>query len=515
MRLSLWFVGMVLCTFWSYALCGETLSNVEKGSGESILFIGNSLTYTNDLPKVMEAYVAQAYPDVKLQTKAIAKPGWTLDQHKADGTALVALRARSWNYVVLQGGRGDTSGGTIDGRRFFVRPTSFLEAVAFFADQVKAQSGVPILFGGWGGGGAESARYSEQAYELAVHQTKSVLAPVGFVSDRLRSATGIKLIGPDGIHPTKQGTVLAAVVLAKVMFGEPTQPSKVAASEFSPQDLALIRSALGEVHEMQSIKHAAVDLPYGSPPPLLAEQPLDLAAKTAWCAKNSGFRYSVGAKLVTTKDQTLRLVNFAPGARLQLPMEKLKMGGNRIEFDTTTGGVEYHVSIVRVGNRLRMLTSYRSNATDQIFQHADYEENCNDGYFARLTSLYDRMEADSIQVGLAKALGSHYKRLKMLLGQQGMKDATAGFGLNEWDAIMISWVYNEIGNHDAELRYLAAATKMFPDSVDAKLYRADALSELGHSGRAKKVLQAALELDGAKDARVRKNIEEKLKKLSR
>lgn len=512
MRLIFWLAGLLACTLWSCASFAATPTAVEKSSGQSVLFIGNSLIYTNDLPKSFEAYVAQAYPDVKLETKSVTKPGWTLAQHKADGIALDALRARHWTHVVIQGGYNSSAGGTIDGRKFFVRPTSFLEATDFFAQQAKARNGVPVLFGGWGGG---KKRYNEQAYELAASQTKSVLAPVGSVSERLRSASAVKLIGADGIHPTKQGTVLAAMVLAKTMFGEPTRPSKLAASEFSPQELALIRSAPGETDEVHSAKQPVNDLAYDSPPTRRAEQALDLPVKTAWCAKDSGFRYSVGAELITTKDGELQLVNFTPSARLQLPIKKLDMGGKRIEFDTTTGGVEYHVSVVRTRDRLRMLTSYRSTATQQIFQHADYVVNCNDGYFPILTRLYDRMEATSNRVGLAKALPAHYTRLESLLGgPQGMKAATAGFGLNEWDAIMVSWVYEEIGNHEAEKKYLAAATEMYPDSIDAKLYRADALAKLGDSDSAKQMLQAALTLDAAKNVRVRKMIEKKLKALT-
>ena len=513
MRLSLLALVLLFCTSCTWSSKERPSPAAYKLGVQRVLFIGNSLTYTNDLPKVLQEYVAQAYPGVRLETKAVTGPGWTLDQHKSDGKALRAIQAHSWNYVVVQGGRGDTPGGTMNGRRFFLRPTKFLQAVDYFTDEVKKQGGTPILFGGWGSRNSRLSRYRDQAYTIAAEQSNSISAPVAEVSASLRLRPTIRLIGPDGIHPTKQGTVLAAMVLARVMFGDPVEPSEIAKAQFSAQDLALIRTVLDHRENDDAAAGPLARLHYGPPPKLQADEPLDLPSSGRWCGKDSGFRYSAGAMLVTGNDRSLRLVNFMPGARLSLPISNLKRGNDRINFDTTTGGQDYHVTLVRHHGGLRLRTSYRSNATHQTLRTTDYGENCRSGYFDKMTRLYDRLETQEKHLGLSRALREHYQRLKAFLGPEGMKRATSGFGLDEWDAIMVSWVYEALGKHVLQRQYLAAATELYLDSLDAKLYRADALADLGDQAGARKLLQAALKLDAARKERVRENLENKLREL--
>ncbi len=64
-----------------------------------ILFIGNSLTYTNALPQMLRSMVdsaGEAPPDVV----DVTLPDYGLEQHWEDGRAAQALRARCWDVVV-------------------------------------------------------------------------------------------------------------------------------------------------------------------------------------------------------------------------------------------------------------------------------------------------------------------------------------------------------------------------------------------------------------------------------
>ena len=73
------------------------------GPGLHVLFVGNSLTYVNDLPGILEA-MADSGGQPLLETRMIAKPDYSLEDHWNDGEALTAIAKGGWNLVVLQQG---------------------------------------------------------------------------------------------------------------------------------------------------------------------------------------------------------------------------------------------------------------------------------------------------------------------------------------------------------------------------------------------------------------------------
>jgi hypothetical protein len=68
-----------------------------------ILFIGNSLTYVNDLPAELRAMVAVAYPSgPALRYEQVTPPGCTLQKHWNDGKAAAKIAEGHWDYVIVQ-----------------------------------------------------------------------------------------------------------------------------------------------------------------------------------------------------------------------------------------------------------------------------------------------------------------------------------------------------------------------------------------------------------------------------
>src|SRR5262245_20644120 len=68
-----------------------------------ILFIGNSLTYANDLPGIVQALADSAGP-YPLVVETVALPDFALVDHWNQGAALRAIRTGDWDLVVLQQG---------------------------------------------------------------------------------------------------------------------------------------------------------------------------------------------------------------------------------------------------------------------------------------------------------------------------------------------------------------------------------------------------------------------------
>lgn len=68
-----------------------------------VLFVGNSLTYVNDLPAMVEAVLRLA-GDTSIATATIAFPDFALEDHWNEGSAGRALAQSRWEVVVMQQG---------------------------------------------------------------------------------------------------------------------------------------------------------------------------------------------------------------------------------------------------------------------------------------------------------------------------------------------------------------------------------------------------------------------------
>ena len=67
-----------------------------------VLFVGNSLTYTNNLPRMVRAIAASQTGGPVIETATYAIPGAELDDLWDEGHAAAALREGDWDVVVLQ-----------------------------------------------------------------------------------------------------------------------------------------------------------------------------------------------------------------------------------------------------------------------------------------------------------------------------------------------------------------------------------------------------------------------------
>ena len=68
-----------------------------------VLFVGNSFTYTNDLPAIVAA-LAEATGQKQFTYKSIAFPDFSLEDHWQQGEARKAIAEKRWDFVVMQQG---------------------------------------------------------------------------------------------------------------------------------------------------------------------------------------------------------------------------------------------------------------------------------------------------------------------------------------------------------------------------------------------------------------------------
>lgn len=180
-----------------------------------VLFIGNSLTYVNDLPRAYAAICAAAGRPVEVGM--IAAGAATLTQHRNNPQVEEAIRTGRWNAVVLQ----DQSS-----RPAMDREGTVADAGAIGASIRKAGA-VPVMYMTWAltdpGDQAlqdASQRLLARSYGEAARAAEGRVAPVGLAwRNALAGRPGLKLYSNDGVHPAPAGTYLAACVFYHTLHG--------------------------------------------------------------------------------------------------------------------------------------------------------------------------------------------------------------------------------------------------------------------------------------------------------
>lgn len=200
-----------------------------------VLFIGNSLTYTNDLPGMLASLLDDAGVDATVAS--LAHPNFGLQDHW-EIRATHERIAEGWDVVVLQQGPSATEG----------RP-SLLEYSERFDGPIRAAGAVPALFMVWP---SEARSFDfegvSESYAMAANLVEGLLFPAGEAwLDAWDLDASTALYGPDGFHPAPLGTYAAALVIVEQITGADARdvegdiPGR--AGSVSPEALAVVREA--------------------------------------------------------------------------------------------------------------------------------------------------------------------------------------------------------------------------------------------------------------------------------
>lgn len=187
----------------------EILAERDAAPALRVLFVGNSLTYSNDLPAIVEA-LAKATNQRKFTYKMIAFPDFSLEDHWNKKDALKAIQKGRWDLVVLQQGPSASR----EGRALL------LEYGRRFAEAIRESGGRPALFSVW----PSRARMQDfpgvsESYRLAAEAVEGVVFPVGDAWLRAwKTNPTIGLYSADGFHPSEAGSYVAALVIYERLY---------------------------------------------------------------------------------------------------------------------------------------------------------------------------------------------------------------------------------------------------------------------------------------------------------
>jgi hypothetical protein len=196
------------------------------------LFVGNSLTYFNDLPGMLER-MASADGFRRLETLDVSQASYSLQDHWGDPNSRAALAEGGWGVVIMQQGPSSLP----ENRENLVTWTRT------WAEAIRAQGGVPALYMVW----PDRSRLDffddvSVSYRTAAAEADTELYPAG---DAWRAAWDeqftLPLYGPDDFHPSVMGTYLAALTIYRGLTGR--DPPSLTGLGISAADDAILQRA--------------------------------------------------------------------------------------------------------------------------------------------------------------------------------------------------------------------------------------------------------------------------------
>jgi len=219
--------------------------------GRPVLFIGNSLTYVNDLPFIVEALadsVPGLTPGERLSPAMTAYPDYALEDHWNTGTAVRAIDANRWDIVVLQQGSS-----ALDESRVLLR-----DWTKKFDVKIRASGARTAMYAVW----PLATRQFDfdrvnESYTLAAQDVSGMLFPVGEAwRAAWRRDPNMALYAADGLHPTVRGSYVAGLVITSMLLDRSPvgMPARFtirtgATITIPPADAAVLQAAAAEAIE--------------------------------------------------------------------------------------------------------------------------------------------------------------------------------------------------------------------------------------------------------------------------
>ncbi len=233
----------------SAVMTSTTASTAEKKI--SVLFLGNSYTYSNDMPKML-ADIASNDPGnhVQLEIQSATKQGGTLETLWQDNRIREAFAERRWSYVVLQ-----------EQSLWAALPESVEETTTSarkWAELATAVEATPVIFASWARQ-PNSFWYTDRKYSFLgsprrmqenldknaaalAASLRGIVAPVGAAwAAALKDDVTWPLYGPDSHQPTPAGSYLSALVFYQLFTGRSAEDTTFVPAGVSAEAAARLR----------------------------------------------------------------------------------------------------------------------------------------------------------------------------------------------------------------------------------------------------------------------------------
>ncbi len=168
-----------------------------------ILFVGNSLTYTNDLPAILSG-LAKAEGQTITAT-SFCFPNYGLEDHWASGQLQALLATQQFDVLIAQQGPSSQA----DGLQSLIEYGGKISALC---RQHGVRFGYLMVWPSVGYYGTFDGVIGN--YEAAARQEQALLFPAGKIwKAYLQDHPPTDLYGPDLFHPSLEGSFLVALTI--------------------------------------------------------------------------------------------------------------------------------------------------------------------------------------------------------------------------------------------------------------------------------------------------------------
>jgi hypothetical protein len=194
------------------------------------LFLGNSYTHRNDMPKMVSDF-AVAAGNVLIR-EVNTQGGYTLSNHYQDATSKYLIRIKKWDFVVLQEQSQLPSFPNAEVEQLMYPASVSLSGLI----KLGSECAVPAFYRTWGRKNGDQVNcpvwppvctYEGMdtliglRYQKMADTNSGVVIPVGEVWKKIRSVyPTIELYAPDESHPSKVGSFAAACCFYTCFYRE-------------------------------------------------------------------------------------------------------------------------------------------------------------------------------------------------------------------------------------------------------------------------------------------------------
>jgi hypothetical protein len=197
-------------------------------SATSYLFIGNSFTYMNDMPKLFESMAKHAGKRVYVQSNT--KGGASFEEHANRESVYESIASHPWDYVILQGFS-----------REFIHAAQYVDSATVphlnkLLDAIYANNPCTNVhfYMTWGyENGFGGYQYTSDFLGMAdtIHggylrigkRYGLPVVPAGAVWKKVREKSRVNLYTRDHYHPNQKGSFLVASTFFSSFYNEPNE----------------------------------------------------------------------------------------------------------------------------------------------------------------------------------------------------------------------------------------------------------------------------------------------------
>lgn len=173
-----------------------------------ILFVGNSLTYTNDLPALLVKLGEQ--DGVMIKTEMIAFPNYALEDHWNESNVSNALKNTKFDYVIFQQGPSAMPESRVNLIEYALKFSTLFHGTKTKMCMYTVWPSVQRSF--------DFANVIK-SYSIAADTTTAIALQAGLAWQKiLEENKDFPLYAADGFHPSRYGSFLAALVIYASLF---------------------------------------------------------------------------------------------------------------------------------------------------------------------------------------------------------------------------------------------------------------------------------------------------------